>query len=162
MHEIRAHKHRSPNIANNLLSGFVDMYVCKFFTALACCCQQVCKESLTCMFEMSLQCVMLSMSQQGHPHNVHHVFVDMYVWNVHSVLVVVSKSAQKAKHSAQLHLKPCMFDISLQCSIAKNLLLTASLPRFPRIDYKFFCHHAYLEFPCSACCCQRVCKDIQK
>ena len=42
---------------------------------------------------------MLSMSEQGHPHTAHHVFVDMYVYNVRSVLAVVSKSAQKAKHT---------------------------------------------------------------
>ena len=59
---------------------------------------------------------MLSMSEQGHPHIAHHVFVDMYVWNVPSVLAVVSKSAQKANHSPQLYLKPFMFDIPMQCS----------------------------------------------
>ena len=85
---------------------------------------------------MTLHCVMLSISEQGHPHIAHHVFVDMYVWNVRLVLAVVSKSAQKAKHSPQLRLTPCMFDISLQCSTARNLLLSASLPRFPSIDYK--------------------------
>ena len=82
--------------------------------------------------------MMLSMSEQGHPHTAHHVFVDMYVWNVRSVLAVVSKSAQKANHSPQLQLKPFMFDIPLQCSTARNLLLSASLPRFLSIDYKCF------------------------
>ena len=85
------------------------------------------------MFETTLQCMMLSMSEQGRPHIAHHVFVDMYVWNVHSVLAVVSKSAQKANHSPQLHLKPFMFDIPMQCSTARNLLLSASLHRKPNI-----------------------------
>ena len=68
------------------------------------------------MLEMSSQCMMLSMSEQGNPHIAHHLFVDMYGWYVGSVLAVVSKSAQKATHSPQLPLKPCMFDIS--CSAA--------------------------------------------
>ena len=96
------------------------------------------------MFETTLQCMMLSMSEQGHPHIAHHVFVDMYVWNVHSVLAVVSKSAQKANHSPQLYLKPFMFDIPLQCSTARNLLLSASLPSFPSIGYKCFCVVIYV------------------
>ena len=91
-----------------------------------------------CMVKTTLQCMMLSMSEQGHPHIAHHVFVEMYVWNVRSVLAVVSKSAQNANHSPQLRLKPCMFDIPLQCSTARNLLLSASLPRFLSIDYKCF------------------------
>ena len=90
------------------------------------------------MFETTLQRMMISMSEQGHPHIAHHVFVDMYVWNVPSVLAVVSKSAQKANHSPQLYLKLFMFDIPMQCSTARNLLLSASLPSFPSIDYKCF------------------------
>ena len=84
-----------------------------------------------------------------------------YVWNVPSVLADVSKSAQEANHSPQLQLKAFMFDIPLQCSTARNLLLSASLPSFPSIDYKCFCPHVCLGFLCSACCCQQVCREVQ-
>ena len=75
---------------------------------------------------MSLLCVMLSMSQQWNLHALaHHMFVDMYVWNVHSVHAVVRKSAQNTNHSPQLHLKPCMFDLFLAVQHCKELAVVS-------------------------------------
>ena len=91
------------------------------------------------MFEMSLLCVMLSMSQQGNPHILaHHMSVDMYVWNVRSVLAVVHKSAQNANHSPQLRLKPCMFNFFLAVQHCKELaVVSKSAKIFKKITSVF-------------------------
>ena len=76
--------------------------------------------------------VMLSMSQQGNPHILaHHMFVDMCVWNVHSVIAVVSKSAQKP-------------------NIVHNCI-------WKHVCFIWSCSAALQ----GTCCCQQVCQDFR-